>query len=222
MFTGPICSMRWRRLRQVSSSAASILVGDANNLRVGAQHRGLDVHFGRQLASRCSRSERSLAAWFDLPLRSSRSWSSAARAVLSSVSIAAKLLAQRLRLGRDRLCHAPSPQRAMRSAPVCRSASSALSRMRCSRSASLRLAAARSLARAAPGPRAADRCAGTRPPRRAAALPARPAPPYLRRFLLQLSRFCRICASWACSSSRPLRPARVQPQAARLLRASAR
>ena len=39
MFTGPICSMRWRSARQVSSSAASSLAGQARDLLVGAQQR---------------------------------------------------------------------------------------------------------------------------------------------------------------------------------------
>ena len=43
----------------------------------------------RQLASRCSRSDLSLAASFDRAARSSRSWSNAVRALLRSVSIVA-------------------------------------------------------------------------------------------------------------------------------------
>ena len=45
MLTGPICSMRWRRVRQVSSSAARASSSRCAMVCIGAQRGGLDVDF---------------------------------------------------------------------------------------------------------------------------------------------------------------------------------
>ena len=47
MFTGPICSSRCFKPRQVSSSASKFLAGQPRDLRIGAQHLRLYVHLGQ-------------------------------------------------------------------------------------------------------------------------------------------------------------------------------
>ena len=135
MFTGPICSMRWRRARQVSSSAAS---SSPSRRAISSSARSTcasTLTSARQLASRCSRSERSLATSLERLARSSRNWSSAARPVLSCVSIAANCWRSACAWAAS-VCASASASARIAASSFCRLASSALSRMRCSRSAS--------------------------------------------------------------------------------------
>ena len=177
----------------------------------------------RQLASRCSRSERSLATSLERPLRSSRNWSSAARPVFNCVSIAASCWRNVLRLRRDRL------RLGQRLGAQCRQFLLALRQLRALANALLALCFCR-------GALLLD---GQHAPLEVGVQPVdalecrlRAAPPlfqpgqlrgHLRRFLLQRLRASGAASPVASAALQaPLRPSRAPPPAARLLRASAR
>ena len=104
MFTGPICSMRCLQ------GAAGLFLGEQLLRRAGGRSQrrraapaASTLTSARQLASRCSRSECSLASSLERLARSSRNWSSASAAGLELRFHLRQLLAQRLRLRGDGL-----------------------------------------------------------------------------------------------------------------------
>ena len=224
MFTGPICSMRWRSARQVSSSAASSSSSSRAICRVGAQHLSFDVDFGEAAGFQvlkigvqlghvrsigCARSSRSLiqrgAAGLQLRLH--------ALPVAAAAPVPARQLS----------APASGASAARPSVPLCRSTSVAFSRDALLPLCRRRPVRCCSMARHAAlqvGMQPVDALEG--------GFCAAPAlfqtgqlRGHLRRFLLQALAFLRRASQLRLQLIKAgSRPARARPQGARPLRAS--